>query len=353
VIAVAVPQRHSDPIRSSSHETIIRLEQLSKSFAVRRGWRDTILHPRSGSRAPALQSVTCDVRRGELLGLLGPNGAGKSTLFRILATLALPDSGRAIIAGHDVVEKPSSVRRVLAPVFSDERSLNWRLSAPENLRLFAALYGVHGPSVRQRIMEVLDVVELTDAAARPVGQYSSGMRQRLLLARALIARPEILLLDEPTRSLDPISARRFRAFLREEIVGRQGCTVLLATHFADEAMDLCDRVAVLHHGRLLAIGPAAELSARTAGDRYRVWTREPDHPAFAALEARGALRALQNTAAADVTWSQITTDIPGGDDAAAKVLATLVAERLTIARFERVHPSLADLIDRIVREAAS
>lgn len=353
MIALAEPLKYAERLRNSSHEAIIRLEHLSKSFPMRRGWRDTILHPRSGGRTHALQSLTCEVRRGELFGLLGPNGAGKSTLFRVLATLALPDSGRALIAGHDVVNAPSAVRKLLAPVFADERSLNWRLSGPENLRLFAALYGMHGLGARQRIAELLEVVELANAAARPVAQYSSGMRQRLLLARALIARPQILLLDEPTRSLDPISARRFRAFLRDEVVGRQGCTVLLATHFADEAMDLCDRVAVLHQGRLLAVGPASELAARTSVARYRVWTREPDHPVFAALVARGALGAVQKSDTVDANWVQVDTDIPGGDEAAAAVLASLAAERITIARFERVHPSLADVIDRIVLGAAS
>src|SRR5690606_16435818 len=134
----------------------------------------------------------------------------------------------------------------------------------------AALYGLGRAAERRRIDEVLETVELADAAERPAAHYSSGMRQRLLLARALIAQPQILLLDEPTRSLDPISAVRFRAFLRDEVVGRLGCTVLLATHSAEEAMGLCDRIAVLNHGRLLAIGPAAQLAERVAADRYRI-----------------------------------------------------------------------------------
>ncbi|HEX8692557.1 MAG TPA: ABC transporter ATP-binding protein [Longimicrobium sp.] len=333
-------------------EAVVRLEGLAKSFPVRRGWRETLLHPRSGRLAPALQGVTCDVAAGELFGLLGPNGAGKTTLFRILSTLVLPDAGTARVGGADVAREPARVRRLLAPVLTDERSLNWRLSARENLRLFAALYGLSGAAARARVDEVLQVVELGDASERPVGGFSSGMKQRLLLARALLARPRVLLLDEPTRSLDPISARRFRAFLRDEVVGRRGCTVILATHAADEAMELCDRVAVLDRGRLLAVGPAEELSRRAGRERYRVWTRAPEHPAFAVLARRGLLRSPRAGEAGEEGWASVDAEVPGGEEGAAAVLAALAAERVPVSRFERVRPTLAELIERIVEEAA-
>ena len=184
------------------------------------------------------------------------------------------------------------VRSVLAPVIADERSLYWRLTAYENLELFAKLQGMRGAAVHARVNDVLDVVGLGDTAEKIVAAFSSGMKQRLLIARALVAQPRVLLLDEPTRSLDPISARGFRAFLREEISGRQGCTVLLATHSADEVLELCTRVAVLDHGRLLATGTTTSLARELGEERYALFTRDANHPALAALVQRGVVGAL-------------------------------------------------------------
>jgi ABC-2 type transport system ATP-binding protein len=192
-------------------------------------------------------------------------------------------------------------------------------------------------------------VELADAGEKMVGRFSSGMKQRLLIARALLARPRVLLLDEPTRSLDPISARRFRGFLREEISGRQGCTVLLATHNTEEALELCDRVGVLDHGELLAVGTAGELAAEIGEDRYRVWTRSPAHPAFDAVGARHLGRGVAPREGGPTAgWTPVDLDIPGGAERAAEVLALLVDSGVSVSGFERVRLSLADLIERIV-----
>src|SRR5262245_8535234 len=222
---------------------VVRVAGLTKAFTKRRGLREMLRSPRARERATAVESVSCEIAPGEFFGLLGPNGAGKTTLFKMLATVLLPDAGTATIDGHDVVRDSAAVRRVLTPAVGDERSLQWRLSARENLELFAALLEVPRREQRSRIDGLLAEVGLADTGAKLVGAFSSGMRQRLLIARALLARPKVLLLDEPTRSLDPISARAFRTFLRDEIAGRRNCAVLLATHNAEEAFDLCDRVA--------------------------------------------------------------------------------------------------------------
>src|SRR5690606_12283158 len=192
----------------------------------RRTWRQMLRQPFGRSeRATVVDNVSFEVQKGEFFGLLGANGAGKTTLFRILAARLLPDTGTATVAGTDVVKDPARTRALLTPVVTDERSLHWRLSARENLELFAALFGLRGAAADARIDQLLASVELDDAGDKMVGTFSSGMKQRLLIARALLGQPRVLLLDEPTRSLDPISARRFRRFLREEITGRQGCTV--------------------------------------------------------------------------------------------------------------------------------
>jgi ABC-2 type transport system ATP-binding protein len=299
----------------------------------------------------ALANIDLDVAEGEFVGLLGPNGAGKTTLFKVLSTLILPDSGRATVLGHDVVRSPVNTRRLLAPVIADERSLHWRLSAVENLRLFAALHAVPTRDVGARVRELLALVGLDVTGPQLVGTFSSGMKQRLLIARALLARPRVLLLDEPTRSLDPISARALRSFLREELGGRQGCTVLLATHSADEAFDLCDRVAVLDRGRLLATGSAAGLAREVGDERYRAWTRDAQHPAWEALGHRGVTAHLSGALKEDA-WTRIDVDVPGGMDQAAQVLDLLTCAGVRVARFERAPLTLAELLDRIVARRA-
>jgi ABC-2 type transport system ATP-binding protein len=327
---------------------MVILDGLTKRFPVRRGWLDTARHPLRTEYVPVIRDVSCEIGEGEFFGLLGPNGAGKTTLFKMLATLIIPDAGAATVAGFDVVQDAAAVRRVLAPVIADERSLYWRLSARANLELYGALQGLGKSDARSRATELLHVVGLDDTGAKMVGSFSSGMKQRLLIARALIARPRVLLLDEPTRSLDPISARAFRTFLREEITGRQGCTVLLATHNTEEALELCDRVAVLNRGRLLATGTTQQLAAEIGDERYRLWTREPAHPALASLADRGVVREIAVRGIDDGGWAIVEMEIPGGLDRAAQVTALLGEQGLSIARFERVELALADLIERIV-----
>jgi ABC-2 type transport system ATP-binding protein len=333
-----------------AYQAVVRIDGLRKLFPVRRRLRETILHPRSGERTVVLDSVSLAVQRGEFFGLLGPNGAGKTTLFKVLSTLVLPDAGRVTVEGLDVERQGAAVRRVLTPVITDERSLFWRVSARENLRFYGALNGLRKGTLLSRVDELLHVVGLHDAGDKMVGKFSSGMKQKLLIARALIARPKVLLLDEPTRSLDPLSARAFRMFLREEIVGKQGCTVLLATHSAEEAFELCDRLAVLDHGRLLATGTPDELGRRGAAERYRLWTRNPDHPAFSLLARRGAVGILKREPADVGGWAILEVEVPGGADAVAEANRILAENGVAIARLERVRLSLPDLIERVIQD---
>jgi ABC-2 type transport system ATP-binding protein len=333
-------------------EIALRLQHLSKRFQVRRGLIATIRHPRGGSWVHAVQDVSCDVQAGEFFGLLGPNGAGKTTLFKMLATLTSPDEGSATVFGADVMREPREVRRMVAPVAADERGLHWRLSALENLRLFATLYALRGPTLADRVDEVLGVVGLRGAERRIVGTFSAGMRQRLLIARALLIKPRVLLLDEPTRSLDPVSARDFRQFLRDEVVGPAKCTVVMATHSAEEALGLCHRVAVLNKGRLLAVGPAAALEREFSDERYRVRTREPQNHAWRELETAGVITNLVICDVDNDGWTAVECHVPGGVDAAAALLATLTRAGVPVAGFDRIALSLAELIERIVAKHA-
>lgn len=330
---------------------LVRVHDLRKAFTVRRPVAEVVRRPFDRRHVAALRGVSLEVAAGEFYGLLGPNGAGKTTLFKTLATLVLPDSGSVTIAGHDALADPAAVRRVLTPVLADERSLNWRLTALENLLLFAALYRLPSPERRPAATRLLEVVGLAAAADRMVGTYSSGMKQRLLIARALLSRPAVLLLDEPTRSLDPVSARDFRAFLREEIAGRQGCTVLLATHDADEALDLCDRLGVLHHGRMVAEGTARQLAARAGHRRWRLLVPAPDIDRALGQLPEGFARA---DGASAEGWVPLEGDVDGGPVAAAALLASLVTARVPVSEFGPVPLRLADLIERLAdREAAA
>ncbi len=218
--------------------------------------------PDRRERFRAVDGIDLAVDRGEIFGVLGPNGAGKTTTMKMLATLLEPTAGSARILGLDVVRDAREVRRRMGAVLSDGRSLYWKLTARENLEYFAALYHVPAAEQRDRIARVLAAVKLDDRADDYVERYSTGMRQRLVLARALLPDPELLLLDEPTVGLDPQSARDLRDRVRE--LQQQGRTVLLTTHYMEEADQLCDRIAIVDHGRVVALDTPAALK-RTIG----------------------------------------------------------------------------------------
>jgi ABC-2 type transport system ATP-binding protein len=333
--------------REVALDAAVVLRGLTKSFAKPRSWRAIL----TGKKLPpvrALSDVSCEVRPGEFFGLLGENGAGKTTLFKILATLVTPDAGSATVCGYDVRADADQVREVLAPVIADERSLNWRLSARENMRLFAVLHGLRGAEAARRIDELIALVSLTEAADRLVSGFSSGMKQRLLVARTLLARPRVLLLDEPTRSLDPISARAFRAFLRQEVAVANGCTVLLATHNAEEAFELCDRVGVLHRGRLIAVGQTADLAKDVGEDRFAVWIRPGDDTPLQSLAAGGVIRTPTDGVREPDGWTRFEFDVPDGLEGAAHVVTELARRGVSVARCEKVKLSLAELLERVL-----
>ena len=354
MISTAPRSASVDTSSEAAADAVLSVRGLTKTFPVRRGWVDTLRRPFArAERTTVVDDVSFDVGRAEFFGLLGANGAGKTTLFRMLGTQLLPDSGTATIAGADVVRSPHAVRRLLTPVVADERSLNWRLTARENLELFAVLYGVARDRMASRVAELLETVELHDTGSKMVGTFSSGMKQRLLIARALLPQPRVLLLDEPTRSLDPVSARRFRRFLQEEIAGRQQCTVLLATHNAEEAFELCNRVAVLDRGKLLAIGGVDELMGQVRDDRYLLTLRATQHDAAIRLLERSpahGVRVLHDRGAPG--WSVLELQVPGGADGAAAIVSRLAGTGMDVAGLEHRAVTLADLLERIVRMKA-
>ena len=234
---------------------MIRLAGVAMRFPVPRPLPAVLRRPFERRSVRALEAIDLEVGRGEVLGLLGSNGSGKTTLLKILATILLPSAGEVHVAGFDALRRPREVRRRVGCSIDVEHGFQARLTGRENLEFFAALAGLGRRAVRPRVEEVLEAVALSGQAGVAFQRYSSGTRQRLGLARALLADPAVLLLDEPTRSVDVEAAASFRRLLRDRLVRAEGRTVVLATHSPEEAADCCDRTAVLDAGRLARVGP--------------------------------------------------------------------------------------------------
>ncbi|MEP6895653.1 MAG: ATP-binding cassette domain-containing protein [Chloroflexota bacterium] len=254
----------------------IEAHQLVKKFPARPGTGDK---PVEGESAPsprkkrwqfwkkepkaiftAVDGVDIQIQRGEIFGLLGPNGAGKSTTIRMLCTLLEPTSGTARVNGFDIVKQANDVRRNLGTLLAGERSIYWKLTGRENLEYFAALYHIPPAIAKKRVDELIERMELKDRANELVEKYSTGMRQRVAISKALLARPPILLLDEPTLGLDPQAARNLRELIAE--LKQEGHTILLTTHYMEEADQLSDRIGIIDTGKVIALDTPEGLKRR-------------------------------------------------------------------------------------------
>ncbi|MCI0625450.1 MAG: ATP-binding cassette domain-containing protein [Acidobacteria bacterium] len=225
-----------------------------------------------GLGAPALRQVTFSVLAGEIFGLLGPNGSGKTSLFRVLTTLLSPASGSVSVLGEDILRSPARLRRAAGVVFQSQ-SLDRKLTVIENLRHQGHLYGLRGPLLRERIEKVLERFRLTERRSEIIETLSGGLRRRVELAKSVLHRPHLLLLDEPSTGLDPGARRDFWQYL-EALNQEDGTTVLLTTHFMDEA-EQCHRLAILNEGALVALGTPEVLKSRVGGDVIVLRTQDP------------------------------------------------------------------------------
>jgi ABC-2 type transport system ATP-binding protein len=230
-------------------DTLIHLDHLSKTYTAR------------GREVPAVRDVSFDVGRGELFGLFGSNGAGKSTLVRMLSTLLTPTSGTATINGYDIVRDELKVRSGIGLVASDERSFYGRLTVHQNLAFYAALQNVPRAKIDPAIKRVLVLFDLTSKVNAPFQSLSTGQKQRVNMARALVHDPSIVFLDEPTKSMDVQTADFVKALIKTELIGQQHKTIVFISHELYEMDNFCDRVAILAEGQLKAIGTPHELSA--------------------------------------------------------------------------------------------
>lgn len=251
----------------------IRTVGLVKRFRHQRG----LLHlfsRRDRRETTAVDGVSLDIQGGEIVGLLGPNGAGKTTFVKLLATLLLPSAGEAYVCGYDVVREPYRVKPLIGLVTSEERSFFWRLTGRQNLEFFAALYGLQGRRTSRRIGELFELLALAEAGDVRFNEYSTGMRQKLAIARGLLNDPKILLMDEPTKGLDPVSAQALVSLIRTQVGGGSGLTIIITTHILHDVEQLCDRVAIMNKGRIVASGSIGELRfVLRPYDRYRLKLR--------------------------------------------------------------------------------
>lgn len=291
---------------------------------------ENLIH-RYGNRI-ALGGVSFSVGEGEIFGLLGPNGGGKSTLFRILSTMMVPTSGRALVAGHDVVRNPAAVRRHVGVVFQSQ-SLDKALTVEENLRSQGHLHGLSGPVLRERIGHVMEQLGLKERRKDLVESLSGGLRRRVEIAKALLHRPQVLLMDEASTGLDP-AARRDLSNYVEGLRKRERVTILLTTHILEEA-DRCDRLALLHQGKIVAEGTPRELCSRIGGDVVVLETQ--DAPGLAGKVAQ------HFGLAPKVMDGQVRVEIPNGHRFITEVVEAFPGAIETVALHK---PTLEDVFVR-------
>lgn len=324
---------------------MIELREISKSF--RQNTAGAGLLKALFGRVPtrevaALSGLSFTVEEGQFYSLLGRNGAGKTTAIKILCTLLLADSGTAKVAGNDVVRQAVAVRRSIGVSIRGERSVYWRLTGRQNLEYFGRLYDLTGRELVRRAAEVGEVVGLSDRLDDYVERYSMGMKQRLAIACALIHRPPVLMLDEPTIGLDAAGARALRRFIRKELMQREKVTILYTTHYIHEAEEMSDAVGVLHQGKIVAEGSPAAVARRATSE------------VGAQLEAKGVLaegidllrklpgiQTVSLTPKSSGTYNvRLTTD--GRELPTAEIVSVIVSQGCELLSLEAVRPSLED-----------
>ncbi len=320
---------------------VIEAEGLGRTYTARTGIRRSSRQP-----VEAVKGISFEVERGELFGLLGPNGAGKTTTIKMLITLLLPTTGSARVLGYDVVAEPREVRRRIGYVFGGDRGLYERLSGLDNLRYFAELYGVPPREQKQRIGELVELVGLTGREQERVEGYSRGMRQRLHIARGLLHKPEAVFLDEPSIGIDPVGARELRQTVAN--LTAQGVTVLLTTHYMFEADELCDRIAVIAGGRIVAEGTPADLKSRVSEGHV------VEVEVFDAVDDRlDAVRAIDGVTAVSVEDGDRAQVLVVRTEAASTATPAVLAllDGLSLGRVSTREPTLEDAYVELVREA--
>jgi ABC-2 type transport system ATP-binding protein len=330
----------------------IEVEGVSKTFVkvTKKKWG---FRPIERETTHALKSVSLAVEEGEILGLLGPNGAGKTTLVKILSTIVLPDEGRAKIMGYDVVRQSTDARRSFgATIGGGERSVYWKLSGMENLIFFGRLYGLSKAKAKERSLELLELMELMEKRNIRVEDWSTGMKMKLNLSRALIADPPVLLLDEPTLGLDPKFARAIRDFIKEKLQKEGRKSILLTTHYMAEADALCDRIALINRGEIIRTAPPELLKQEVAGEEV-INVKIRGNNVEPGLFAEHGVENVLITAANGTTSLKFQTTTEKSADTLYSVLGALRAKQLVPLQVEVQQPTLEDAFIRLTGASLS
>lgn len=294
----------------------------------------------------ALDGVDLDVPEGTVLGLLGPNGAGKTTAVRVLTTLLQPDSGKAVVAGIDVLKQPNEVRRQIG-LSGQFAAVDEYLTGRENLQMVGRLYQMSARDAKARATELLDRFNLAEAADRTAKTYSGGMRRRLDLAAALVVRPPVMFMDEPTTGLDPRNRLALWEVIQDLVAG--GTTLLLTTQYLEEADHLAHDICVIDHGKVIARGTSDELKARTGGERVEVVVHDREHLATATEVLQGFGK---GDTSLDNHTRRITVPVTGGAKLLAEVIRELDTRGIEIDDIGLRRPTLDDVFMSLTGHAA-
>ncbi|HXW94523.1 MAG TPA: ABC transporter ATP-binding protein [Nitrososphaerales archaeon] len=286
----------------------------------------------------AVDDISFDVKKGEVFGLLGPNGAGKSTTLRILSTLARPTQGTATIGGYDIVQQDNEVRKLVG-IVSEKMIMYDRLTAKENLWFFGSLFDIPADTLNQRIDELLELVQLMKWKNSLVGTFSTGMRQRMNVIRALLNMPQVLFLDEPTLGLDPQSSVEIREFVKK-LNRERGATIIVTTHTMVDADILCDRIGIIDHGKVVALDTSANLKRLVSGGNGTVLKLDVPNLTPALVESVRAVGSVSSVSQEDSTHLKV---IASGDDAFDNVVDAVRTSGGRIASMENVQPTLEDV----------
>lgn len=315
----------------------VKTLNLSKTYQAkqRRG-----LFKATYKEVEALKNVSLEIRPGEIFGLLGPNGAGKTTLIKCLTTLLLPTSGQAWINGHQLMKEDNAIRATVGCMLMGERSLYWKLTGRENLEFFGALYHLTPAARKQRAQQIIDRLQLGEIADRPVETYSSGQKMKLAFGKALINDAPLLVLDEPTNTLDLPSARELRAIVRE-LNRDQGKTIIYTTHIMAEAETLCERVAIIDRGQVIALGSVAALKESLGRETVIRLEGVIPSPAAAAVQSLPIIK--QAVVMAVNGYNQLTVVAPTQDNILPTLINTLTAHGAILQKITPEDVTLEDV----------
>ncbi|MBM2832878.1 MAG: transporter, binding subunit [Candidatus Brocadiaceae bacterium] len=328
----------------------IETYNITKKYPEVKKCVDLLLHPFRRNKTIALSNVNIQIKKGELFGLLGSNGAGKTTLIKILCTLVLPTSGKAFVNGLDVTRDERKIRKTIGYVVSDERSFYWRLTGRQNLRFFAKLNNISKREADQRIESLLALIELSRDAERMFKDYSTGMRQKLAIARGLLINPSVLFMDEPTNGLDPITAQRLRVFIRKTLVEEEKRTVVFATHNLHEAEELCDRIAFIHRGEIKVSGLMKDIIKEFNTDkRYVMKMKRPDSKLLKMINRMAPVKHVTNNLDGYLSDTiQIEVGNIDGDEGMSKIIKEVVDMGGKIYAVHEKDISLGETFSKIV-----